>query len=68
MKKIKQLKWLTFLLATCTVFYSCSDKLEENDGQVAADDLDFTLLRHFKAGQASPGAPPLTNLVSKNTV
>ena len=42
MKKIKQLKWLTFLLAICTVFYSCSDKLEENDGQVAADDLDFT--------------------------
>lgn len=43
MKNLKQLfKSLAFLLTFCTVLSACSDKLEENDGQLAADDLDFT--------------------------
>lgn len=43
MKNLKQLiKPLAFLLTFCVVLSACSDKLEENDGQLAADDLDFT--------------------------
>jgi hypothetical protein len=43
MKNLKQLfKPLAILFATSLLFYACSDKLEENDGQLAADDLDFT--------------------------
>ncbi|MGJ8548731.1 RagB/SusD family nutrient uptake outer membrane protein [Winogradskyella wichelsiae] len=43
MKNINQIiKQLTLMLAICTVVFSCTDKLEENDGQLAADDLDFT--------------------------
>ncbi len=43
MKNVKQLfKPLGFLLAFSILVFSCSDKLEENDGQLAADDLDFT--------------------------
>ncbi len=43
MKNVKQLfKPLVFLPVLCMLFFACSDKLEENDGQLAADDLDFT--------------------------
>jgi hypothetical protein len=43
MKNVKQLfKPLVFLLAIGMLVFACSDKLEENDGQLAADDLDFT--------------------------
>lgn len=43
MKNINQvIKQLALMLAVCTVVFSCTDKLEENDGQLAADDLDFT--------------------------
>ncbi len=43
MKNVKQLfKPLVFLLAISMLVFACSDKLEENDGQLAADDLDFT--------------------------
>ncbi|REE27547.1 RagB/SusD family nutrient uptake outer membrane protein [Winogradskyella pacifica] len=43
MKNISQIiKQLTLMLAICAVVFSCTDKLEENDGQLAADDLDFT--------------------------
>ncbi|MFC0604879.1 RagB/SusD family nutrient uptake outer membrane protein [Winogradskyella pulchriflava] len=36
-------KHLAFMLGLCMVALSCTDKLEENDGQLAADDLDFTI-------------------------
>lgn len=43
MKNIKQLiKSFAILLLAGTLSYACSDKLEENDGQLSADDLDFT--------------------------
>lgn len=43
MKNLKQIKRLTLMLTVCMVsFYGCTDKLEENDGQLSADDLDFT--------------------------
>jgi hypothetical protein len=43
MKNLKQVfKPLALLLMVCVVLSSCNDKLEENDGQLAADDLDFT--------------------------
>ncbi|MCB0446371.1 MAG: RagB/SusD family nutrient uptake outer membrane protein [Gelidibacter sp.] len=43
MKNLKQLsKPLMLLLAFSVFIFSCSEKLEENDGQLAADDLDFT--------------------------
>lgn len=44
MKNLNQLsKQFAVLLAVCTVLFACADKLEENDGQLAADDLDFTI-------------------------
>ena len=44
MKNINQIiKQLALMLAFCMVVFSCTDKLEENDGQLAADDLDFTI-------------------------
>jgi hypothetical protein len=44
MKNFKQIpKPLALLLALCMVVFACTDKLEENDGQLAADDLDFTI-------------------------
>ncbi|RCW90337.1 RagB/SusD family nutrient uptake outer membrane protein [Winogradskyella arenosi] len=44
MKNINQIiKPLALTLAICMVVFSCADKLEENDGQLAADDLDFTI-------------------------
>lgn len=44
MKNLKHVtKQLMFLLVICIVNFGCKDKLEENDGQLAADDLDFTL-------------------------
>lgn len=44
MKNVKQiLKTLSFMIVACMAFYTCSDKLEENDGQLSADDLDFTI-------------------------
>ncbi len=43
MKNVKQLfKSLVFILAVSMLFFACNDKLEENDGQLSADDLDFT--------------------------
>lgn len=43
MKKLKQLlKAFVLVLVVCTTLTSCEEKLEENDGQLAADDLDFT--------------------------
>jgi len=43
MKNLKQLlKPLALLLVAFITTVSCSDKLEENDGQLSADDLDFT--------------------------
>lgn len=43
MKNVKQLlKPLAILFASSVFFFACNDKLEENDGQLAADDLDFT--------------------------
>jgi hypothetical protein len=43
MKNLQRiLKSLAFMLALCITLFSCSEKLEENDGQLAADDLDFT--------------------------
>ena len=45
MKSLKQLlKQLALLLAVCITIFACNEKLEENDGQLAADDLDFTNL------------------------
>ena len=44
MKNLNQVtKRMALLLAFCTALFACSDKLEENDGQLAADDLDFTI-------------------------
>ncbi|MDG5491322.1 RagB/SusD family nutrient uptake outer membrane protein [Psychroserpens sp. SPM9] len=44
MKNLKHVsKQLAFLLTICTILSSCTDKLEENDGQLSADDLDFTI-------------------------
>lgn len=44
MKNLNQVtKRLALLLAFCTVLFSCTDKLEENDGQLAADDIDLTI-------------------------
>lgn len=44
MKNLKQiLKQLALLLTVCIALFACSDKLEENDGQLSADDLDFTI-------------------------
>lgn len=44
MKNINQvIKQLALLLALCMVTFACTDKLEENDGQLAADDLDYTI-------------------------
>ena len=43
MKNLKQLlKPLALMLVAFMTIVSCSDKLEENDGQLSADDLDFT--------------------------
>src|SRR5690606_32670872 len=44
MKNVKQLiKFKAiFLMAVSMLFFTCSDKLEENDGQLSADDLDYT--------------------------
>lgn len=43
MKNVKQIfKPLMLLFAFSFLIFACSDKLEENDGQLAADDLDFT--------------------------
>ena len=43
MKTIKQLfKKIGILGVFGILLFSCHDKLEENDGQLAADDLDFT--------------------------
>ncbi|MGB5417994.1 MAG: RagB/SusD family nutrient uptake outer membrane protein, partial [Algibacter sp.] len=39
-------QFLNLLAMSLVVFFStisCSDKLEENDGQLSAGDLDFTL-------------------------
>lgn len=48
MKNFKQLsKQLGFILALCMLVFSCSEKLQENDGQLAADDLDFTLTENM---------------------
>ncbi|QTY26307.1 RagB/SusD family nutrient uptake outer membrane protein [Flavobacterium sp. CS20] len=43
-KKFKQLFKALFVLVivVCTTLTSCDDKLEQNEGQLAADDLDFT--------------------------
>ncbi|MEO6348142.1 MAG: RagB/SusD family nutrient uptake outer membrane protein [Aquaticitalea sp.] len=44
MKNVKQvLKTLSIGMVACMWLYTCSDKLTENDGQLAADDLDFTI-------------------------
>ncbi|WP_299099334.1 RagB/SusD family nutrient uptake outer membrane protein [uncultured Winogradskyella sp.] len=44
MKNLKQVtKQLALMLAVFTAFFACTDKLEENDGQLAADDLDLTI-------------------------
>lgn len=44
MKNLNQVKkQLALLLAICAVFFSCTDKLEENDGQLAVGDLDYTV-------------------------
>lgn len=44
MKNLNQVtKPLALGLAVCMTFFACTDKLEENDGQLAADDLDFTI-------------------------
>ena len=44
MKNSNQItKKLALLLAFCMVIFACTEKLEENDGQLAADDLDFTI-------------------------
>jgi len=44
MKNLKQnLKQLTLLLAVGFTFFNCNDKLEEIEGQVATDDLDYTI-------------------------
>ena len=46
MKNVKQLfKPLVLLLAVGMLFFACNEKLEENDGQLSADDLDFTNMR-----------------------
>ncbi|WP_179021991.1 RagB/SusD family nutrient uptake outer membrane protein [Winogradskyella forsetii] len=43
MKNLKNLlKPLVLLLSVCVAMSSCDDRLEENDGQLSADDLDFT--------------------------
>lgn len=43
MKNLKQLfKPLVLLLALSMLMFACSDKLEENDGQLATSDLDYT--------------------------
>jgi hypothetical protein len=46
MSNIKNLildfKPLVCLLTVCIILSSCTNKLEENDGQLAVDDLDFT--------------------------
>lgn len=43
MKNLKQSLKPLFLLVVSAVFLAaCSEKLEENDGQLATDDLDFT--------------------------
>ena len=43
MKNVTQkLKLLPFMLMACILFSSCNDLLEENDGQLATGDLDFT--------------------------
>lgn len=43
MKNLRKLsKSLVMLLVVCISLSSCNDKLEENDGQLAASDLDFT--------------------------
>lgn len=44
MKNLKQIVNKALLpIALCLLVFSCSDKLAENDGQLAAGDLDFTL-------------------------
>lgn len=43
MKNLKQLfKPLSLLLLFGVLIFACNDKLEENDGQLSADDLDYT--------------------------
>jgi len=43
MKNLTQkLKLLPFMFVACIVLSSCNDLLEENDGQLATGDLDFT--------------------------
>ncbi len=44
MKNLKQLlfKPLILLLVSSALLFTCSDLLEENDGQLATDDLDYT--------------------------
>ena len=43
MKNLKQLfKPFVFILASSVLLFGCSNLLEENDGQLAADDLDYT--------------------------
>lgn len=44
MKNLKQVtKQLAVMLGFCMVFFACTDKLEENDGQLAAGDVDYTI-------------------------
>lgn len=44
MKNLKLIaRQLAVMLAICMTIFACTDKLEENDGQLAADDLDFTI-------------------------
>ena len=48
MKNLKQIFNKAALpIALCLLVFSCSDKLSENDGQLAADDLDFTLTENM---------------------
>ncbi len=48
MKNLKQIFNKAALpIALCLFVFSCSDKLSENDGQLAADDLDFTLTENM---------------------
>ena len=43
MKNIKfVIKPLLLLMTVGVMFTACSEKLDENDGQLATDDLDFT--------------------------
>ncbi|MDN3491128.1 RagB/SusD family nutrient uptake outer membrane protein [Winogradskyella bathintestinalis] len=44
MKNLKQgTKQLALMLSFCVIVFSCNDKLEENDGQLAAGDVDYTI-------------------------